>query len=160
MDGHFQRAGFAADSILECHGSIHHLQCAGPCSDAIWPAESLTVVVDKETIRARPPLPCCPYCGGLARPNILMFGDGDWVAVRSQAQASRYQKWLACIEAKRLVIIEFGAGTAVPTVRLECERRCGQLIRVNPRDTEGPSGSIVLSMGALEAIRVLDGLMA
>src|SRR4029079_121117 len=26
VDGHFQKAGFADDHILECHGSIHHLQ--------------------------------------------------------------------------------------------------------------------------------------
>ena len=26
-DGQFQRAGFPDDSIVECHGSIHHLQC-------------------------------------------------------------------------------------------------------------------------------------
>ena len=60
----------------------------------------------------------------------------------------------------RLVIIELGAGMAVPSVRVECECQRGQLIRVNPRDTEGPSRSIILAMGALEAIRALDELMA
>lgn len=159
VDGHFQRAGFAADCIVECHGSIHHLQCTGPCSDAIWPAESLNVAVDMETLRARRPLPGCPRCGGLARPNILMFDDGCWVGGRSQEQASRYQDWLLRIDEKRLVIVEFGAGTAVPTVRRECQRRGGQLIRVNPRDTERPSGSIVLPMGALQAIRAVDSMI-
>ena len=27
VDGHFQRAGFASDTLVECDGSIHHMQC-------------------------------------------------------------------------------------------------------------------------------------
>jgi hypothetical protein len=88
-----------------------------------------------------------------------MFGDGNWVPDRSEDQQDRYRDWLEEIDATRLVVIELGAGTAVPTVRWECERRDGQLIRVNPRDTDAPAGSIVLAMGALEAIRALYGLM-
>jgi NAD-dependent SIR2 family protein deacetylase len=30
VDGHFQKAGFHSDRIVECHGSIHHLQCSRP----------------------------------------------------------------------------------------------------------------------------------
>src|SRR5262245_53491765 len=33
VDGQFQRAGFAAERVLECHGSIHFLQCAQPCGN-------------------------------------------------------------------------------------------------------------------------------
>ena len=36
VDGQFQRAGFAAETVAECHGSIHWLQCAGPCCSQIW----------------------------------------------------------------------------------------------------------------------------
>ena len=41
VDGHFQKAGFAADRIVECHGSIHHLQCAASCTDEIWEAHDI-----------------------------------------------------------------------------------------------------------------------
>ena len=75
VDGHFQRAGFSPERIMECHGSIHFLQCVDGCTDAIWSAEDTTVLVDENTIRARPPLPQCIRCGRLARPNVLMFGD-------------------------------------------------------------------------------------
>ena len=126
VDGQFQRAGFAPDRILECHGSIHHLQCLEPCCGAIWPAESLTIAVDEETVRARQPLPRCPHCQGLARPNVLMFGDGNWVPDRSEDRQDRYRDWLEVIDATRLVVIELGAGTAVPSVRIECECRGGQ----------------------------------
>ncbi|WP_332460139.1 Sir2 family NAD-dependent protein deacetylase, partial [Caballeronia calidae] len=37
VDGHFQAAGFPADRVVECHGSIHTVQCAQPCSGALWP---------------------------------------------------------------------------------------------------------------------------
>src|SRR4051794_34794966 len=35
VDGHFQRAGFPDQRIIECHGSIQHVQCAQPCCDEI-----------------------------------------------------------------------------------------------------------------------------
>jgi len=35
--------------------------------------------------------PVCPSCGALARPAILMFGDGDWVDDASQKL--RYKRW-------------------------------------------------------------------
>ena len=129
------------------------------CTDAIWSAEDTAVSVDEGTIRARPPLPQCIRCGKLARPNVLMFGDGGWVPNRSDEQQQRYRNWLGQFAGKRLAIIEFGAGTGVPTVRWKCERRGGQLIRVNPRDPDAPPGSIVLPVGALQAIRAVDRIM-
>ncbi len=159
VDGHFQCAGFAPDRILECHGSIHFLQCVDGCTDAIWSAAETTVLVDENTLRARPPLPQCIRCGQLARPNILMFGDGGWISHRSDEQQRRYRDWLEQLAGKRLAVIEFGAGTAVPTVRWECEDRGVQLIRVNPRDPEAPPGSIVLPVGALQAIQAIDTMI-
>jgi NAD-dependent SIR2 family protein deacetylase len=119
----------------------------------------VTIDVDADTIRARPPLPRCPHCGGLARPNVLMFGDGQWVPARYEEQEDHYRRWLAGIDPKQLVVIELGAGTAVPTVRWECEGRGGQLIRVNPRDADAPLGSIVLAVGALQAIQEIDRIL-
>ncbi len=159
VDGHFQRAGFSSERILECHGSIHFLQCVDGCTDAIWSAGDTAAVVDENTIRARPPLPQCIHCGRLARPNVLMFGDGGWVSNRSDEQQRRYHNWLRQLAGRRLAIIEFGAGIGVPTVRCECECQDGQLIRVNPRDTEAPPGSILLPVGALQAIRAVDRMV-
>ena len=159
VDGHFHRAGFSPERILECHGSIHFLQCVDGCTDAIWSVEDTNVLVDEDTIRARPPLPQCNRCGRLARPNVLMFGDWGWIPHRSEEQQRRYRNWLEQVAGKRLAVIEFGAGTGVPTVRWECEGQAGQLIRVNPRDTAAPPGSIVLPVGALQAIRAVDKMI-
>jgi NAD-dependent SIR2 family protein deacetylase len=159
VDGHFQKAGFDADRIVECHGSIHYLQCVDRCGEEIWPADELAVVVDEQTIRAAPPLPCCRRCGGLARPNILMFGDWDWRSQRSDEQALRYEEWNGRQRDSKLAVIELGAGLAVPTVRYECQRRAGRLIRINPRDSRVPDGQISLPLGALDALRRIDEQM-
>lgn len=153
VDGHFARAGFDTDRILECHGSIHFAQCVRGCSRDIWSADDLRVEVDLLTVRASSPLPMCPRCGGLARPNVLMFGDGDWIPDRTAEQEDRYTRWLKSVAGKRVVAIEFGAGLAIPTVRYECEGRADQLIRVNPRESQTPTAGVSLACGALEAIQ-------
>ncbi len=157
VDGHFHRSGFDADRIVECHGSIRHLQCSDPCCDEIWSADEIDVKVDESTFLADDPLPTCDRCGGVARPNILMFGDGHWLAARASEQHQRYSLWQAKLEmGTRLVGIELGAGTAVPTVRYEMERqtrgRNNTLIRINPRDSDVADG-ISIKLGAAEAIR-------
>jgi NAD-dependent SIR2 family protein deacetylase len=155
VDGHFTAAGFPADRIVECHGSIHHLQCATPCDDSIWPAE-VRVEIDPSTLRATGVLPRCPRCGGLARPNILMFGDRQWLADRTDDQQRRYESWLKATAGLKLTVIECGAGTAIPTVRHESERLAGRaggtMIRINPGEAAVPTGHIWLEMPALAAV--------
>src|SRR5712691_992809 len=136
VDGHFARAGFDESRILECHGSIHFAQCVRGCSRDIWSVNDLRIEVDMASVRATSPLPICPLCGGWARPNVLMFGDGGWIPDRTSQQEERYAHWLKTVAGKRLVAIELGAGLAIPTVRYECEGRADVLIRVNPRESD------------------------
>jgi NAD-dependent SIR2 family protein deacetylase len=161
VDGQFQRAGFPEDSIVECHGSIHHLQCLGGCGMALFPADA-TVTVDPASFRARPPLPCCPRCGALARPNILMFGDGGWDDARSREQAQRFARFMDTAPPGTCVI-ECGAGNAVPTVRYTSERAAarfgGTLVRINVREPDTPPGHVGIPMGALDALTRIDSLI-
>lgn len=115
VDGQFQRAGFDGERVCEIHGSIHHLQCAGPCGDRLWPADGFEPEVDEEVCELVNEPPRCPACGGIARPNILLFGDPDWIEARTTNQRQRLDEWMA--GAWRLVVIELGAGTEIPTVR-------------------------------------------
>ncbi len=155
VDGQFQKSGFDESRIMECHGSIHYLQCTQNCQGKIWSAESIGIDISDD-FRAQEPLPRCPDCGALARPNILMFGDWGWESSRTDAQSRRLQQWLADLEegGAKLAIIEMGAGTAVPTVRMTGEdvaRHFGvPLIRINPREPQG--AEIGLAVGALEAL--------
>jgi NAD-dependent SIR2 family protein deacetylase len=159
VDGHFRRAGFADDRIVECHGSIEWMQCSRPCSDEIWPAEASAIEVDPATMRACPPLPACPLCGRLARPNVLMFDDAHWLSDRADAQWQRLEHWLWKRAGERLVIVECGAGGAIPTVRRTCEQAAEQwrarLIRINPTESTVPTGQISLPMTALAALEAI-----
>jgi NAD-dependent SIR2 family protein deacetylase len=161
VDGQFQRAGFAADRIVECHGSIHHFQCAAACSKEIWEADPANVNIDENTFRAREPLPQCRKCSALARPNILMFNDWNWHSARSDSQQLHFSAWLDQLVKSfaRLAVVELGAGKAIPTVRHTSERTCqrigGTLVRINPREADVPPGHISLPFGAAEGIQKL-----
>jgi len=110
-------------------------------------------------MRATSALPLCPGCGALARPNILMFDDWQWDSARSVQQFNAYQAWLRSVAGKRVVAIELGAGTAIPTVRRECQRRADVLIRINPHDAKAPAGGISLRSGALEALSRMAAML-
>jgi NAD-dependent SIR2 family protein deacetylase len=159
VDGQFQKGGFSEQAVIECHGSIHFLQCTQHCGQPIWSAEDVCVDVDETTIRARSAFPVCPSCGSIARPNILMFGDWGWDETRCNEQQGRYASWLTQVEGRCMVAIEIGAGLAIPTVRRECEDRGGVLVRINPREADTRTGDIPLRMGALEALRAIDAVL-
>lgn len=151
VDGQFQKAGFNTEHVAECHGSIHHLQCLDGCGQAIWPADAYEPTVDNEHCLLQSQLPVCPRCGGLARPNILMFGDWEWDDSRTRQQQIRLQAWLA--RAQRPVVVEIGAGTAIPTVRLFGEELDCPLIRINPAEAAvGLKRHIPLPAGAMQGM--------
>jgi NAD-dependent SIR2 family protein deacetylase len=162
VDGHFQRAGFDAGRILEIHGSLDWMQCMDHCGAGLFPSPSgdVVVAVDETTMRAVGELPKCPACGGLARPNVLLFEDGRWDSSRSMVQQSNLEAWMEKASKARLVIVECGAGTAIPSVRHFCEELAAAsgcpLIRINVREPSVPRGQIGLAMGALQALRLLD----
>jgi NAD-dependent SIR2 family protein deacetylase len=163
VDGHFQRAGFAEERVCECHGAIGRLQCTAGCGREPWAADGASVTVDPATMRATDPLPACPGCGALARPGILMFGDLDWDPSRTAAQQARLRAWLSGLDLRRLVVVECGAGTAVPTVRMlgqDLARRGATLIRVNPREPQAPAGAIAIPQGAAPALAAIDATLA
>ncbi|MCD6527937.1 MAG: NAD-dependent deacetylase [Desulfuromonas sp.] len=162
VDGQFQKAGFDPQQIVEVHGSIHHLQCQKPCSRAIWANEE-QIPVELSTMRAQH-LPRCPRCQDIARPNILMFGDYSWIGDRTEAQEQCFNEFLIRNNGKKLVIIELGAGTAVPTIRHLTQtlgRKNGACaIRINPREPQISAPHISLPLGALEALQQIDNLIA
>jgi NAD-dependent SIR2 family protein deacetylase len=159
VDGQFQKAGYSDQQIEECHGSIHHLQCSNSCTDKIWSAEELEISVDIDKFEALEPLPQCRDCGSIARPNILMFGDWGWNSYRTGEQEKRLSQWLEKLKNNRskLVVIEIGAGNAVPTVRHLSENVSTQLsaklIRINPRDHQVPQGHLSIPENAASGIR-------
>lgn len=163
VDGQFQKAGYADDRILEVHGSIHWLQCQTPCNSAVWRNDE-ALRIDEATMRARHPLPRCPGCGEVSRPNILMFGDWSWLPDRTRIQEHRFDNFLVSNSDRRIAVIEMGAGSAIPTIRATSERIGWNLpnatvIRINPREPDIKAPHISMSCGALEGLQMIDALL-
>jgi len=155
VDGQFQKAGFAASQVAECHGTIHSLQCTEPCTTDAWPAQGFDPEISEATGRLTNEMPMCPRCGKLARPNILMFGDWGWVEKYSERQINRLDAWLQVPH--RLVVVELGAGKALPTVRRFSERHGPRVIRINPREVAiAPHIGVGIAGGAMEGLQLLN----
>jgi NAD-dependent SIR2 family protein deacetylase len=163
VDGQFQKAGFPAADVAEVHGSIHHLQCLAGCGQPVWPAADVTVEIDPGSMRAVEPLPSCPSCGGLARPNILMFGDWSWDPSYAEPQLEALAGWLRSLRGARVAVVELGAGTGVPTVRRQAElasAASGALVRINVREPEVRHGrGVGIAAPAAATLAELDRIL-
>ena len=66
VDGQFQKAGFPPERVVECHGTIHNLQCIQPCTNEAWSADDFNPVVNNTTCELEseiPPMPNVrPHC--------------------------------------------------------------------------------------------------
>jgi NAD-dependent SIR2 family protein deacetylase len=157
VDGQFQKAGFSANQIVERHGSIHHLQCSALCHYRIWSANEVEPIVDTTQCQLRSPLPRCPDCGNVARPNILMFHDMAWLQSRTELQMLLLERWLERVPDP--LLIEIGAG-ANSTIRYLGRQDTGKLIRINPDEQAfGDEHLIQLPLGALAGLTAIDAVL-
>ena len=160
VDGQFQKAGFAEDRIVECHGSIHHLQHLEP--DA-WeepiPADNYDIEVDMDNLLASYESMPTATNGDLLRPNILMFNDWYWLDSRTSAQQQRFNDWLGGIQGKQVAVLEIGAGDTIATIRYQArklrERYAQTLIQINPNPDK--YADVVIKAGALSALSQIQG---
>eukprot|EP01130_Rhizamoeba_saxonica_P003949 TRINITY_DN1634_c0_g1_i3.p1 TRINITY_DN1634_c0_g1~~TRINITY_DN1634_c0_g1_i3.p1 ORF type:complete len:153 (-),score=25.42 TRINITY_DN1634_c0_g1_i3:6-464(-) len=141
------------------------MQCTEPCDNDIWSGDTIDMPAIDSMFKAEGDLPKCRNCGELARPNVLMFGDWDFIPDRTEEQHQRYSEFLHNIQGKRVVIVEIGAGYDVPTVRSQSENLTRELqdaflIRINPRDVNVPfdisKKSEVLQTTGLFALEDID----
>lgn len=162
VDGHFQKAGFIKDQIMECHGSLLRLQCLNQCGHPIWEVDSdVELQFNPLTLLAEDPLPRCPRCGALARPNILMFSDWGWDQKRTSNQHEYFQAWLEQHKKTDLLVLELGAGTNIPTVRTTCEEVFetigNHFVRINPREAESKIDNVIsIPMKAMKALELIN----
>ena len=162
VDGHFQKADFDDSHVYEVHGTLERLQCVNNCRGLSWSASSFQPVVDNENLCLTSEKPHCPYCGGFARQNVLMFNDWSYASQYQDFKQVRLESWLK--EVQNLVVIELGAGKAIPTVRRFSERTAkaqkGGFIRINPQDAGVPKMHFLsLEMKALDALKAIDCLL-
>eukprot|EP01121_Diplochlamys_sp_Union-15-3_P017592 TRINITY_DN6222_c0_g1_i4.p1 TRINITY_DN6222_c0_g1~~TRINITY_DN6222_c0_g1_i4.p1 ORF type:complete len:325 (+),score=50.28 TRINITY_DN6222_c0_g1_i4:59-1033(+) len=169
VDDLFLRAGWDASHVYRFHGTTFLWQCS-KCvtnkNEVMKLPDDFKFQIDKKTMKAIAPssYPKCTTCGTLLRPNVLMFGDSDWVG----APSNEWYKWKLSVNkevksGKKLVIVEIGAGQFLPTVRKNSERMLVEmpgtiLIRINPDFPESPipEQTISLPLGAAEALVQID----
>lgn len=160
IDGLFQKAGFEAHRICECHGSIRHLQCSETC-DRIWEIQKLDLDADLERLECTGVIPKCPECGAIARPNINMFNDPDWNPLRCNQGKDQMREWLSPFARDaKLCILEIGAGVSIPPISIHAkhyaETCSATIIRINPEANASYDQHICLEAGALEALSKID----
>jgi NAD-dependent SIR2 family protein deacetylase len=133
-----------------------------PCTQSVWRADAFVPAVDEARCLLTGALPVCPQCGALARPNILMFNDGEWLLERSYAQEQRLLARLRA--AHRPVVVEIGAGSAIPSVRrfshAVVAKYNGRLVRINPTEAAVPtSDDVGLACRGLEGLLGIDAIL-
>lgn len=141
------------------------MQCINNCSNDIWPAENILINIDEDKFEAIGHLPECPNCGAIARPNILMFGDYNWILSRSNKQQEKFYKWLDYQNENKnkIVIIEIGAGKFIPSIR-HLSQSIGRsfnasLIRINPIDADVSDGELSIALNSIEALKKIQNLL-
>ena len=115
--GIFQKAGFDDSHVYEVHGTLERLQCVNNCRGLSWSASGFQPVVDNENLCLTSEKPHCPYCGGFARQNVLMFNDWSY--------ASQYQDFKK--SAVRIVVKRSAKSRRYRTGSRESHSYCASL---------------------------------
>ena len=169
IDGHWSNGVLEYNKVIEIHGTLNYLQCTKPCVNKIWKTPDLSyMTIDKsgKRISKECELPKCRYCGGIARPAVLMFDDDAWVYEEFEYQRNNYNDWLD--QVNNICIIEIGAGKAIPTVRNESQdvasmsSKSNSLIRINLEQSKVSKHikrSVSIESGGLEALKEIDQLL-
>jgi hypothetical protein len=93
-----------------------------------------------------------------------MFGDLKWCPTRINEQEAAFRKWQESLPKEtRLVIVEVGAGKAIPRIRLAAEAATrdfpqATLIRINLDDSDVPDDWNAVSLGGMGAREALSKL--
>ena len=142
-DGYHLLSGAPLDQVMEVHGSMWRLQCLDTCTYNFWDDISVPLCeMSYDTMKAWD-YPKCPRCKSIARPHILMFGDGEYVGHPDQER--NFQHFLG--QPIDLAIL-VGSSGAVPTndyIAVHLKGRGTDVININPDPTSNaivPNGPV------------------
>lgn len=113
-DGYHLISGLPEDRVTEIHGSMWRLQCmkGSACRYGVRHNTEAPLCGLNESTMSAENMPVCPLCGDLLRPNILMFGDWDYI--ENDAQLNNFE---AFIGSHKKIDIAFliGSSSQIPT---------------------------------------------
>jgi NAD-dependent deacetylase len=140
VDGFHKAAG--SKNVIELHGDIHRIMCV-ECSYA----------EDVDDYAHLAPVPRCPQCESVIRPDVVLFGE-----ILPQPKIARYQ---AELERGFDVVVSIGTSSLFSYISnpvFTAARFGVPTIEINPeRTTISDVASIRLAMPAVEA---LEGIVA
>lgn len=165
VDRLFYKNGFDSDKIYTPQGDSFLLQCKTPCSDHVWDAlpllEEMERHIDPETqyLTDASYVPTCPNCGGEVYMNVR--SGPFYISKHYEPQLEAMNQWLTSVAEKRLLLLEIGVGFNTPgVIRAPFENLATRvpnctLVRINPKDAEGPQGTISVRHGIEETLSAL-----
>jgi NAD-dependent deacetylase len=136
-----ERAG--TRELVEVHGSIRTSSCLA-CGTVVPLAEVVELL----------PVPACPRCGRILKPDVVMFGE-----LLPDAAIARATRLAA--EARLLLVVGSSLEVyPVASLPLETLAHGGSLAIVNRGDTElDARASVTIDAGAGETLRALAALL-
>jgi NAD-dependent deacetylase len=101
VDGLHQRAGHRADRVLEVHGTAARIRCLD-CDMRIPAGQLYLTLGDGE-------VPYCVRCGGILKPDVVLFGEPIEPAVAAVAVAQVARCDLLLVVGSSLVVQPFAS---------------------------------------------------
>jgi len=145
VDGLHERAG--TENVVRFHGSLWDLSCWERCA-------GLPERWHDETVPFPALPPCCPHCGGLARPGVVWFGEPIDPAVMEQAVAALDCD--VCFVVGTSAVVYPAAGLAD-----EARGRGAFTIEINPEPTEAtPRFDLAIQGRAEELLDALESFLS
>jgi NAD-dependent deacetylase len=118
VDGLHRQAGTPEDALVELHGGLFRVRC----TSCPWRAPDIEVI-DASSMTT---LPRCPECGGVARPDIVWFGESlDPANIERAFQAAAEAD--VCLVVGTSGVVQPAASLASVTARAG-----GAVIEINP----------------------------
>jgi NAD-dependent SIR2 family protein deacetylase len=158
-DGYHLISGIPEDKVYEIHGSMWRLQCSrgDSCSYNVKDDHNVPLCeLDTETMTSTN-LPKCPNCNQLLRPNILLFGDFDYI--ENEKQANNFRSFLNQAGIPEITFL-IGASGTVPTndyLAVRLQKAGSKVITINPDadSTKVCTPDIFLKTGAKDALTTI-----
>ena len=128
-DGFHLISGCDKEKILETHGSMWRLQCLNTCTHQYWEDFSVPLCdLDIQTMKASN-YPICIQCRGIARPHILMFGDGEYIG--HPEQEINFRNFLKYPVDLAILVGSSGAVTTNDYIALHLQHKGTAVININ-----------------------------
>jgi NAD-dependent deacetylase len=142
IDGFHHAAG--SKNIIDIHGDIHHIYCMR--------GDYQAKVADYSGIKELPPH--CPNCGGVVRPDVVLFGE--------MLPSNKFQLLQEQLSRGFDIIFSIGTSSIFPYISypvIDASRRGIPTVEINPSDTEvTPYVSVKIHAGAASALQAIWNL--